>query len=678
MANAYMIGAGASAAAPAQLPTFPALRAFLIASLGLTGEAEKAARRLPPERFMQSVQDGRLPLQEWLTKSLTSGRPNAVHHVLARALLAGEQVWTVNVDELIEDAVRAQMGSADGKPALAVTSYPDEVPDPRANLLKPHGTVGRGKYIFRSDQVIRPLPRTWADRLAADFTDKNVVVFGYAGWDADTRVALNDAFAAAAGVTWFAIEGDRDGVLQRFPSLATKCEFRGGGDIPTLTPAFIGWADEQGYTSHVSAPLRAMSSVGAESRQPAPLTGDERLAAALMLERVGEIALTRKALIDLFRWPPAPPAALLTALKRIRTIDFYNQARWTRPLFALAANQRYAAVLPPKLRARIDRAAVTTLSSRLGDHRAAEIRARHVAWPDDPAILVTQAKSARFTGRHLEAVTLATRAADTAERRGEIDILAHSIFETAFAATWAGRLDRATVAVDHLRAGIDGLAGTRWIAWGAWQKACLYLYANDPVHAVEELALAESLFRTDHLDSGIAAVLTVRLTAQRLGGATEREHSETVRQLERLRGTEGWTAYTDASVDLEYAEWARSHSMLNDAESRYEAVVDVSGDEPVHLCLALLGLAETARQRGDDNTEYRERVRSVLTRHPMGYIEAHLAITEYLAGRLSTSDALARIRSSMPGLSTRTGLAASTPHDYCLGTRAGVHELFLP
>lgn len=593
-------------------------------------------------------------------------------------MLSGEQVGTVNVDELIEDAVRAQRGSADGQPVLTVTCYPDEVPAPHANLLKPHGTVGRGQYIFRSDQVIRPLPRAWADRLAADFTDKNVVVFGYAGWDADTRVALNDAFAAAAGVTWFAIEGDRDGVLERFPSLKTRCEFRGGGDIPTLTPAFLDWADEQGFTDHFPAPLRAMIGVGAESRQPAPLTGDERLAAALMLERVGEIALTRKALIDLFRWPPAPPAALLTALKRIRTIDFYNQATWTRPLFALAANQRYAALLPHKLRARIDRAAVTTLSSRLGDHRAAETRARHVAWPDDPAILVAQAKTARFTGRHFEAGTLATRAAETAERRGEIDILAHSIFETAFAATWAGHLNRATVAVDRLRSGVDGLAGTRWIAWGAWQKACLYLYANDPARAVEELTLSESLFRTDHLYSGISAALTVRLTAQRLGGATETEHSNTARQLERLRGTEGWTTYTDASVDLEYAEWARNHGMLNDAQSHYESVIDISEDEPVHLCVALLGLAETARQRGDDNTEHCRRVRSILTRHPMGYIEAHLAITEYLTGRLDTGDALRRIQSSMPDLATRTGSAASTPDDYCLGTRTGVHELFLP
>ena len=112
MVRLFVVEAGASAAAPAQLPVFALLRAFLIKRLRLADGAVAPAGELAPERFMQSIFDGGLPLEAWLTQTLGVGEPNAVHHVLAAALAAGDSVWTVNVDELIERAAARSWSAA--------------------------------------------------------------------------------------------------------------------------------------------------------------------------------------------------------------------------------------------------------------------------------------------------------------------------------------------------------------------------------------------------------------------------------------------------------------------------------------------------------------------------------------------------------------------------------------
>ena len=78
----FVVGAGASAAAPARLPVFAVLRGYLLDRLQLSASSAGLAELLAPERFMQSIFDGGLPLAEWLSETLGQGRPNAVHHVL--------------------------------------------------------------------------------------------------------------------------------------------------------------------------------------------------------------------------------------------------------------------------------------------------------------------------------------------------------------------------------------------------------------------------------------------------------------------------------------------------------------------------------------------------------------------------------------------------------------------
>ena len=310
----FIVGAGASAAAPAQLPVFGVLREWLLQRLGVPGATAPAARELAPERFMQAVSDGMLPLSDWLSATLSQGSPNAVHHVLRTCLDSGDTVWTLNVDELIE-----QVSSS----PLRTAAYDDSVPDPRAQLLKPHGTVSRGAYIFRTDQVVRPLPDAWSQRLRADGTGSHVVVIGYAGADLDMLAVLDETLNRAASVTWFAITGDRDGLKRRFPGLPPFTTFLGGDRVETLTPAFLDWADRQGLTSRLPADLRKASLSATSLRSPAPLLGDARLAAATIVQRAGRAGEARRLYLALVVRPPWARARC--AVAEILRIDLYGE-----------------------------------------------------------------------------------------------------------------------------------------------------------------------------------------------------------------------------------------------------------------------------------------------------------------------------------------------------------------
>jgi hypothetical protein len=86
----FIVGAGASAAPPANLPLFAELRKCLVRSVGLEAEATQeianALTALAPETFMQAIFEGGLPLESWISETLGRGEANAVHAVLAESL----------------------------------------------------------------------------------------------------------------------------------------------------------------------------------------------------------------------------------------------------------------------------------------------------------------------------------------------------------------------------------------------------------------------------------------------------------------------------------------------------------------------------------------------------------------------------------------------------------------
>ena len=130
---------------------FGAIRERLMVALKVPGDLRGRVVRLAPELFMGCLAESGVDLEGWLTAGLIQGEPNFAHFVLAAALGAGAAVWTANVDTLIEQAAGG-LGAA-----LSVAAYPQEDPGGASQLLKPHGSIDIGRYVFRSDQVICPL-----------------------------------------------------------------------------------------------------------------------------------------------------------------------------------------------------------------------------------------------------------------------------------------------------------------------------------------------------------------------------------------------------------------------------------------------------------------------------------------------------------------------------------------
>jgi hypothetical protein len=664
----FIVGAGASAAPPANLPLFAELRKCLVRSVGLEAEATQeianALTALAPETFMQAIFEGGLPLESWISETLGRGEANAVHAVLAESLRLGATVWTVNVDELIEKAASR---------SVVVAAWDDETPAEEARLLKPHGTVSRGHYLFRSNQVIKRLPTPWADRLARDCYHRNVILVGYAGLDIDLRVVLNTALADAEEITWFEVVDNRPGLSERMPSLAERSHpFVGGTNARDLSREFLAWARERGLSRAVTE--TQLSGVSDEPRHHVrDIEGKPSLARGLLLERIGE----RRAARGMYRRVTIlGGGSRRLAAHNLQTIDFYEGAWWTRPIISWSAGPM-AGLMPGPLRRRADRVQVTRLSSHLGEHSAALLRAERVKYPDDPAILIARAKAARFTGQLSTAINAATRCEALVRGSDSIDELAHALFEEVFSYTWLGDLANAWRVLGELYEGVDGLAGVRWVAWAHWQRACLAIYDNDALGALKDLNQSYSLFLSDALPAGQAASLTVRLTAARLA-ADASLYEEADAEIETLRGTTGWTSFTEASIGQERAEWLRIRGDLDAARRLNDRVIAGSTDDPIHLGLALLRRAEIQRVSGQDSTGASRELRRLLDKYPMGYLDAHLGITEHLSGRLSAAEALRHVEEACPTLATWSGLSATSPLDYCLGTDREKHELFLP
>jgi hypothetical protein len=118
----------------------------------------------------------------------------------------------------------------------------------------------------------------------------------------------------------------------------------------------------------------ARAAVASRDERPiASIGGDTRLARALLLERVGARRAARRQLLTLLIRPPRD--RMVKAAKRLRTIDVYAGALWTKPLLWWCGG-RLRNTAPLKLRLRLDRWHVTILSSHLGRHDAALARAR--------------------------------------------------------------------------------------------------------------------------------------------------------------------------------------------------------------------------------------------------------------------------------------------------------------
>jgi hypothetical protein len=646
----FVVGAGASAATPANMPLANDVRRAVFDALGLTGAEAATVEQLAPETLLREVVEGGMPVEQWLTETFRAGSPNAVHRVLAEAVRAGEAtVWTTNLDECLEAAA----------PDVAVSAYPDDEPAPDARVLKPHGTVSRGTYIVRTDAVVRPLPAPWAERLRSDIgAADEVVVVGSSARDLDVQLVLADALEAARAVVWFATAAEWTPLQERMPVLrAAHVESITADTGEQLTPAFLRWAESRGL------PVAPRS--GSDTAAPAvpPLPGAATLARAIVLGRCALDDAARRS----YRKAAPNRAHARTALRRLTALDLYQPTRSSRWLMD-AASGSLARAVPARVRRKLDRAQVTVAASRDGSRRNALALAERVVDPGDPAVLLARAKAERIVGAVDTAIDCAERARAGALAIGDNGLASEARHELAVAYGDAGRMTASRDGLTPVAAGRDPNTSARWIAWAHHQLACLDIAANDPDRALDRLARARGLFETDVNAAGILACKATALSAYRMEDraaefatlAGELEHSEAARAVAYNRG-----------------EWARTHGDPRTAALLHALVVDDPQEQPLWFVLGSIAQDELARAERRNGTAHLAAARATATRHGLHLAAAHVTIAEVLAGTRSDRDGIEAIASSGVELTTRTGEPAATVAEFCLGAHPDAHEVFL-
>jgi tetratricopeptide (TPR) repeat protein len=547
------------------------------------------AKVLPPEVFMHCLSSGRVPLSEWLARTLSGSPPNAVHAVLAQAILNGDTVWSLNADELIESAFDELPGaSARQLEDLTTHRSADGSPDPAARLLKPHGTVKLRNFIFETTQVIRPMPGDWATRLVADFSAADEIVFiGYRGADIDLRDALDTALRVSAHVSvqWHACSDEDWKEAQDYLPALAEVHRDAKRVCPNPSKMFVEWAQAEGIAPALTHDQEAGLDM-IDSALPDPPRGRPRLARGYLLELLNQVQLAE----DVFVAEFVRLRNVKTALFRFLKLRWYAGDRRFEPIMALDRT-RAARFLFGPARKRVRRAHIMYESSVLGDHEAAlELASR--SDPRDPATWIVVAKAERYRGQCREALAAAQKASELAAplaptRPARADEKAHAVFEEIYSLIWLGRFAEAQECLGRLYRGYDAQARVRWMGWARYQQAGLALLLGEPERAIDELNSAERYFSADD-DSGRrrAECLVLAAAAHRQAGNLRPAFT-----LRPIVGTDPVADLHNKTVAFERAEAYRSQGEFNQALEDYDEAL-VSRERPMLRCVVLLGRAE--------------------------------------------------------------------------------------
>jgi SIR2-like domain len=605
------------------------------------------------EVFMHCIRLGlgAVPLNEWLATTLGVGQPNAVHAVLARALDEGHRIWSFNIDELIErapapgeDQEKAMIRRGEWVAHRARHFRPDEpTPLPAARLLKPHGSLSLGNFLFRTDQVLYPLPPTWAARLRADCGAADVVVIGYRGADIDMRAALNEALGRAASIRWFVrTRQEWDEMTSFLPAL------QGLDPVPPSdnpSQEFVDWAATVNLDGYVTDEQRALVGQWSDPCVPEP-SGSGRLARAYLLERLNEPADAAAAFRAEVFAPGIGHRRRKAAVKYLK-LQWYQQGHQAQPHGAIPVAFRAIRGLdrrlprhrlPPPVGRRLRRAHIMLLSSVYGEHDAALTLACG-ADEHDPATWIVRAKALRNRGLCDQALAAAHNASQCAvpsggKVRSRPDEATHAMFERTFALIWLGRWAEAEQELSILYGGYDGQAAARWLGWSRYLRGGLSLLQGHPADARRELADASVYFASD--DEGrrraLACDVLMRAVARSEGRPDTSEVTlppiglAVIRQLRM-------------SADIEVAEAARSTGDLDLARRKYEPLSRLEA-RPMVSVAALIGLAEASVATGHPDAAAASKAERLARQSGFRHLEAAAIIASCRTGQRHASDGL--------------------------------------
>jgi SIR2-like domain len=581
-------GAGASMSPPSGLPGFLELRAAVLDAAGIDPPGDER-RDLAPEPFLAALAASGVDVEGWLFEALSGGEPNAVHVAIARMVVRGAKVWTVNFDELIETAYQRDVG----RPIDRV-AWPRS-PTLNAVMLKPHGTLYGEGLIVRSQQLVSRVSPAWSDILREHALGKVVVLIGYSGRDVDLAPILDEAFEGAKEVIWF--DFDDAGEQERKRQLLARTSRAGLLELPhTSAPArsFIDWCiSNSGIRLPADSLLVALETPRRIPRVPRPEITP--LAPAMILDLLGDHRGARRTLIKyLLRAPSRRAANLLLS-------HILNHAgATTADAFAIVQ------LLPPltsplrTLRVRVRRKRVTAYH-RCGRYRTVLFMTRRPRPTDTSSEVGVRAASLRGLGRIGDAIETGAEAIEVARDEGHPARLVHAVYQYTVALTVAGRAEEAEAILRRDLRGLAELTNSRWLAWSRYIAGNLALLRREPLAALDAFSAAEALFRLESLYDAVRSTLENRLIANRLAEDKE-AFDETLSKLQTLRGDRslrnGWRyihrpRFGQGCVRFEEAELSRVVLRDQLTAARGYAQLQRSGNVLLGI-LGLLGQAALA------------------------------------------------------------------------------------
>jgi len=628
------LGAGASVSAPAGLPDFALLSEGVLGALGWTWRPSPDPQRpelgawdhavypsFEPASFAAEVLFGTLHgfgvrFAGEVARVLADEHhePNAAHHVAAGVLACGGLVWTPNVDLCVERAFAGRSGGSPPRAGRAggregVPLLPLTMAGP-GSLVKFHGTVEDPQTLaFTDRELLTPLPAQDVEHLVSLARDRRVVLYGYAGADADLADLLEAVFGAAAGVVWYEPKAyQRDYIRQAFP--AANIEFAppflpDGGlreTVPPTARAFVTDATAHGFT----VPDLVAASFAEVLPRQAPRVS--------LPEPPG---ITQARLVMRFGAPASEAEAVKTARERDlrafrwRTIPWHLRWAFSRSLYAggmaagvvrAAARARPVLTLPgmrPFRDAVITRQCALLLPrgrwQDVAELTTWAIRNRRLPggrpYPSD---LYYRAYAHRYLMEPGQAARDADAAVDGLASALDPERLAGALLESGAAAIYQGRFDDALKRAFDLRFRRGRYAIPRWQSWGGWLAAAALCHLRKPAEAREALKAAEPRFASEGYQQALADLETIALLADRVDLALgESRPFPHVTHYDAAR-----TPRQRDDLDLVLADLAIASGEMSGARQRYDRVGQRPSC-PAAAAWAALGLAEADRLAGD-------------------------------------------------------------------------------
>jgi hypothetical protein len=600
------LGAGASVPKPAEVPAFGTLAVGVFGAIGWSRRGDHwTHERYPsfrtegvtPEVLFGTLNRFRVRFARELAGVLDrSTSPNAVHAVAGEVLARHGLVWTTNVDRLVERASAISPHRVGRNDLLEADA---------GSLVKFHGTVERPDTLaFTDRELLAPLDAKEVQHLAGLAQDKRMILYGYAGADADLFGLLDEVFRRVSEVVWIEpSEMVQRRIRRSFPDVHVRF-------IPAEPPhefpfaaaaageAFAGLARSSGLLIDDGL-AAALGHTSQPPVAPVHLRRPPAITHARLVERFGDpgddqraLATARRSDALRLRFDAVP-----AHLRWVRNNSLYNHGLVARAVDALAAHRTVLSALRPRS---LHHYAITAehalrLQRRRWDavEEFADWAVENRAGGPQPSDLYYRAYGRRYglqitAGREdAEAAQAGLSAALDPERH------AGAVLERGALAIYAGRFEDALRAGFELRERTGRYAIPRWQAWGAWLEAIAWSHLCDPSAAREAADAADARFQAEGRPGPIADVRTARLLAARaelaIGGSPDID--EDTEDAERL----GLRYRDDRYLVL------ADHALARGDDQRADALLRAVAAEPscpVACAWAALGRAELRRRAG--------------------------------------------------------------------------------